>query len=64
MHGAEDRTVQDIFTGGCFMLKARYRYITIAFYFRRSADSQIALPLPLTTGTETKLRPVEVAAAD
>lgn len=32
------------------------------FALSRSADSQIVLPLPLITGMETKLRPVEVAA--
>lgn len=46
------------------MSKARYQYDTILFCFRRSADSQRVLPLPLTTGKETKLRPVEVAAGN
>lgn len=43
------------------MLKEHHQYDTLVFRFRRSADSQIVLHLPLTTGAEAKLRPVEVA---
>lgn len=46
------------------MLKTHYQDDTTETCFRRSADAQIILPLPLTAGVGTKGRPVVAAAGN
>lgn len=56
---AKERTAQDIFTGGYFMLKVHYQNGSTVVCFKQICTFPDSPTPALTTGRKTKLRPAE-----